>query len=692
MRLISDFPWWCALLCLLCGVAYSLALYGIGRRTDAFSPRLRWTLAALRCVAVTLIALLLLAPMARRETTRKEKPIILVAQDNSQSILLTADSLRIRNAYAEAMTDLIDNLKKDYDVRCYTFGTSLREGDTLSYDEAATDMGDALSQLSQRYANRNVGALLLASDGIFNQGVNPTTLCQGLPYPIYTVGLGDTAIRRDARIAHLRYNTIATLSNQFPLEITVGATRLQGVQRTLTVSHNGTTLFSKTLTYTSADYSATEQVLLAADKPGLQTYTIAIAAADGEVSLRNNTRTITIEVLDGHQRVAILAAAPHPDVAALSRSLESNLNYEVESMLAADFKGKAEDYDLLILHNLPARGQALPSWMERLEVPTLFVLGSQTDLSRFNNMRLGLEINARIQKTNEVTPLLNNAFALFALDEETQQRLERFPPLSSPFGDYKTAPNTQTLFTARLGTVQSGLPLVAFAQKGGTRFGFVCGEGLWRWRMADYGANQSHDAFDALVNKMVTYTAMQAHKEKLHVECDRLFRAGEAVVLDAMLYDDNFEPLNKPELTLTLTGDALPQAKEYLFNRTANAYSLHLGRLDPGRYAYQAATTYNGQPLTAKGTFSVEALQLEDLTLVADHSLLNTLSQSTSGALLSPDSLALLPDMLRQRDDIKTILSSHTRYTSLLSLPWLFILIVVLLGGEWILRKYNGTL
>lgn len=675
MRIILDLPWPYLLLCLLCGAAYAAVFYFLGRRTDSFSRPVRWGLAAVRFLAVALIASLLLAPMVKREVHQKEKPIILVAQDNSQSIALAGDSLELSPTLKE--------LERDYELHCYTFGESLREGATVDYHEAATDMAAALSDLRSRYEGRNVGALLLVSDGIFNQGLNPVSLCEGSPYPIYAVGMGDTAVRRDAAVVHLRYNRLAYLGNQFPLEATVGATKLKGNTRTLTVQHNGRTLYSKPITYTSDDFSATESIILTADQPGLQSYTVRIAECDGEVSTVNNQRTITIEVIDGHEKVLILAASPHPDVAALRQALEANQNYEVATSLLSDFHGRLSDYDLLVLHNLPSHQAevALPP-----QVPVLFVLGQQTDLQRFNNLHLGLEIVARIAQFNESFPQSNQAFALFSIRDDLMQRIEGFPPLLSPFGDYRHGANTQSIITARIGTVQSGLPLVAFSQKGGTRYGFICGEGVWRWRLADYASNQSHEAFNTLVTKAVVYTSMKAGKERFHVEAKALYRAGEEVTIDASLYDDNFELVNGPEVELTLEG------KKYLFNRTGSAYSLNLGTLDPGNYSYTATTTFNRQRLTAHGTFSVEELQIEDLTLVANHGLLNTLAQQTGGRLLPKDSLALLPQWLRERDDVRTVIYSHTRYSSLLDLPWLFLLILLLLGGEWIIRKYHGEI
>ena len=103
-------------------------------------------------------------------------------------------------------------------------------------------------------------------------------------------------------------------------------------------------------------------------------------------------------------------------------------------------------------------------------------------------------------------------------------------------------------------------------------------------------------------------------------------------------------------------------------------------------------TGSTGKQFTVTGSFVVEEVNLEELQLVADHSLLNTLTQMTGGQMLYPDQLEDFPQLLEQRDDVMPVIYSQTRYTDWLQLPLLFVLIVVLLGSEWVIRKYNGEI
>lgn len=702
MSIIVDYPWYFLVFCLLLGVAYAALLYWIGfrRRERDFSRRLSIVLSLLRTFAVAAVAFLLFSPLVKRESSRKEKPIVILAQDNSKSLDYCPDSAFYHDGFLKDMDELSNSLSRDFEVVRYSFGSQIRqlaenEGNTLTYSDEMTDMAAIVKDVSERFFHRNLGAVVIASDGIYNTGANPIGAAASLPCPVYTIAMGDTVLHPDAAVVNVRYNRLAFLGNKFPLEITVNADRLQGQSSSLTVSLEGRKLFSKQLQFNSQRFSATETVIIDADRAGLYNYVVEIAPVANEKSTRNNRRVIPIEVIDGHQKIAIIAAAPHPDVAALKAAVESNQNYEVETFLAADFNKNPRDYNLLILHQLPSRVAGIALDVPKLVqsgTPALFILGSQSDLARLNSLHSGLEIYSRIDRQNEAAPLINSNFTYFTLDDGVAGRIAQFPPLTSPFGEYKLSGNAQTLFNARIGSVNSGLPLVAVTQLQDRRYAFIAGEGLWRWRLADWQANASHDNFDALINKLVIFTAVQANGERFRVEADNIFSESQSVVIEAQLYNENYEPVNQPDVELTVRNHASPEGSKYLMNRTASAYSINLGALPSGSYSYTASTRLGGKSYTASGSFLVEDLQLESLITVADHSLLATLAASTGGAVTDAHNVGQMADMLRQRDDLKTVVYSEVSYSDMLNLPLVLVLIILLLAAEWVLRKYNGTL
>lgn len=660
--ILTDYPWYFIMLCLLAGALYAAVLYFVGR--TPFARGLRWGLTVLRFLSVSAIAFLLMAPMSKQTVNERQKPHLVLAQDVSLSVRQSTDS-------SFALADLQPELEEHFRISYIPFG-----------DANSTNIGAVLD----RFRGDDVAALVLASDGIHNRGANPTSAAERLPFPVYCIALGDTTPQRDALLANLRCNRIAMQGNTFPVEVTLSARLLGGHSSSLTLTGADNRLLDKQrIDYTDDNYSTTLSLKLTADKPGLQRFTLHLAPVDDEVNLQNNTLTFYVDVIDTRQRIALIANAPHPDLATIKRALESNPNYQVDIIAADDAEsGKwkpDDDCSLAILHNLPSQRHTSIAYASAL--PQLFVIGLQTDLPRFNSLHTGLEITAKTSSANEVTALRNPAFSLFNLDEADFDALEAFPPLTAPFGEARLTADVQTLLTAQLGHLNTRLPLIAATAQGSQRRSFVWGEGLWRWRLADFQAHESFAHFDHLISQMVAFTAIQASRNRLQVEAERSYAEGESVTLHAVLYNEAFEPVNGPEVALSLTGDSL--RADYTFRREAGGYSLTLPPMREGLYRYRA--TADG--LSAEGSFAVEASNLEMQRTTADHTLLATLASLTGGLMLSPDQTDALSSQL---STIKPTIYTHTRFVEFLRVPLVLILIVLLLAIEWVLRKYNGEL
>jgi hypothetical protein len=128
----------------------------------------------------------------------KEKPVIIIAQDNSQSIVKTIDSSYYRSEYIDNLKHLIKQLSSDYEVVSYTFGQGVTSGDEKKldpgFDENQSNISEMLQYVGEAYEGCNVGAVILATDGIYNKGLNPIAAARRLSFPIYTIAMGDTTI------------------------------------------------------------------------------------------------------------------------------------------------------------------------------------------------------------------------------------------------------------------------------------------------------------------------------------------------------------------------------------------------------------------------------------------------------------------------------------------------------------------
>lgn len=196
LNITFEYPAWLIIVCLLAGIGYAIALYYRDKATAEFSTWARRGLFALRSVAVFFIALLLLGLLIKTSGSNVEKPIIVFAQDNSQSVAGGADSAFYKTEYAAKLKDFFEKAGEKYDLKVLSFGDNITEQQSFNYKEKQTDISAVVDEVQNRYANRNVGAVILASDGIFNRGSSPVYAAEKLNFPFYTIALGDTTVKK----------------------------------------------------------------------------------------------------------------------------------------------------------------------------------------------------------------------------------------------------------------------------------------------------------------------------------------------------------------------------------------------------------------------------------------------------------------------------------------------------------------
>ena len=692
INFLFDYPSWLILVCVLTGLAYAALLYYRNRQAP-FSPVMTRLLALVRFVAVTFLALLLLAPFVERTTRDVEDPIVIFLQDNSSSLLFAEDSVFYHDEYIPQLEEFMGAISEKHQPVLYTFGEEFSEDGIIDFSERVTNMSEPFRELESRYSNRNVGAVIMAGDGLYNRGINPVYAAANLPYPVYTMALGDTLPRRDVILKEVNHNQVTYLGNVFPVEIEVEALESDGLASDLTISRNGEELHAERIVFSSDHHTETISLHLEADQAGMQQYEASLSPVEDEVSLDNNHQSFFIDVIDGRQQVLILAAAPHPDAGALKESLKQNDHYEARVVLADDFDGSAEAYDLVVMHQLPATRQPATAILEDFAeagTPVLFFIGAKTDLEAFNRLDHGLQINPRSEDMAESHPVYNQGFPLFSSGENTVRLIDQLPPLHTPFAEYQMPSGSHVMLYQRIGQVETEDPLLVFSESAERRFGVVTGEGIWRWRLHTFMRQGAHQAFDEMLTSTVQYLALQEDRSLFRVDGPDLVYENEPARFDAELYNRSYELVNEPEVQLVITNDEGVDFP-YTMGRTSNAYRLNAGTFEPGTYNWEARVSHGGETYNADGVFSVSALDLEGLRTVADHHLLYDLAETTGGEMFYPGEWDEMASHIMNRDDISPRMFTQREFTEVIDLKWLFFVLLILLTVEWFVRKRSGS-
>ena len=408
-------PWY-LLLCLLLGAGYAYFLY---------SPNYKWSkninllLSALRFAVASITAFLLLNLLLRLVTQTTEKRSIVLAIDNSQSIASERkNSIEdLKNKLAAIKKNLAD---KDIDVSIQTLDNSVTDLDSLKFNVPSSNLNELLGDLKNNFEGRNLTDIILISDGIYNQGASPAS--SKYPFQIHTIGVGDTIPKKDVFVKNVFTNKVAYLGNEFPISADIVGNGFAGKTASVSLKFGNQVLDTKIITFTNDKALNTVDFKATAKVKGLQHYTIEVAVLSGEFSTKNNKREVYIEVIDGKEKILLLALAPHPDIKALKNIIEKNENFELDIKILGQYTPGAEvekKYDLVILHQLPeyfSTGNDLIQKYLKQNTPVFFFLANQSSTAQLNNLQEVYKINSGAGQTDKVTGIFNPNFKLVNLE------------------------------------------------------------------------------------------------------------------------------------------------------------------------------------------------------------------------------------------------------------------------------------
>tara|TARA_B100000683_G_scaffold37094_3_gene32516 strand:+ start:4997 stop:7012 length:2016 start_codon:yes stop_codon:yes gene_type:complete len=669
-NITTELPIIYSILCLLMGVIYSYFLYN--KHTFEGKSWLPKLMAFLRFIVIFILTFFFLEPFVSSLMIDKEKPIIVVGVDQSESIQGEAQLPDLQAGIKE----LQNNLADDYQVDLYGVGTNTTLLDSFQYEDKTSNYSSFFQQLSDVYSHRNVAAVIFASDGLYNQGSNPLYADYPFQAPLYTIALGDTTPQKDIRISKLYHNDLVFLGNSFPLKISVQTQFCAGEKVNLTVWKEQNLLYQETLLVSEANQRFQTDVLLSADEVGMHRYQVRLFSLNGEKNTYNNTEDFFVEILESRQKILLLTESVHPDIFALTTAIEQNDNYEVHQHFVKEFKGDYSSYSLLIAFHTEVNEAPLPIW---------YVWGANATTQQTDWMQL----NAYEGISSEV--LVNSEeFSYFQMDEEWDAWAQQLPPLVVPFADINYLMDYQNVFSQKEKGIATNRPILSFHKGQEHRQALWLGEGLWKWRLFEYAQNESHELLDGLIQQCVQFLAVKEDKRLFRVNLPKKIHEHEDLSISAQLYDANYELFNDPDVTISLRNS---EGYEFAFtlNKTVQSYELVISDLEEGQYHYESKVISSGEEHVRTGHFTVIPLQLEQRQKQANHQLLYKLANMHEGTLFYVSEIDDIQQSIN-RLETKTISYSRVHLSELLNQRWIFILLLVFLSLEWFLRKRNGSI
>ena len=165
--------------------------------------------------------------------------------------------------------------------------------------------------------------------------------------------------------------------------------------------------------------------MLPANSVGLQTFTAVLAPVSGEKNTYNNSKKFAVEVLDQKTEVAIITSLNHPDIGALKRSIETNVQRKV-TIVAPQKTSDLQKYNVLVYYQPNALFKSVFELNKKLQINTFTITGNSTDFNFLNQVQNQVSFDMVAQKEDYLS-IFDANFNLFAIDNIG---FESFPPLA----------------------------------------------------------------------------------------------------------------------------------------------------------------------------------------------------------------------------------------------------------------------
>jgi uncharacterized membrane protein len=726
----SGWPIW--LLVLLAALAAVAVAVSLNRSHQGLELPKLVTLGVLETAVLVLALVLLWRPALLSQTLKPQQNSVAVVLDTSASMGYgEADESRLQQATAALDRGALPALRREFDVNLYAFA-----GDTVeipSLDKvpapgAKTRIGDALLSVLRGARSGALGAVVLVSDGDDNSNeLDAARIAEIASYgvPVHTIGVGREQIPEDLELEDVDIAEQglpgATMSAQ------VSVKHAQGGNVNLKVSDGDAILASKTIALPNQPGVTTRSVDLDIREPGLKDLRFTLDPLPGERNLVNNTQQRPLEVPDQRRHILYIEGEPRWEYKFIRRALDEKAPIRVASMLrttpnkfyrqgietpdelANGFPADEETlfkYDALVIGSyeaaaLTAEQQQLIRDFVSRRGGTLLMLGGRRGLADggWGATVVADVLPARLPNVDNGPSFVRSPAKAVLTEEGARSPVTRLdmddaanrtawtemPEIADFEHVDALKPGAITLLEADFQGKRE--PLLVSQHYGLGNAYILATGGTWRWQMQLPHEDLRHEMFW----RQLLQTIATSAPAPVTLTTDRAFYGDETrVTLRAEIKDKHFEPAASAKVALDIDGPGGASSIEMTqVPGEAGVYRATYDAEAPGAYRF-AVKAQNGED--DLGTAEVAVRRQDD---VAEHfhveqnrALLERLAAATGGRYFALADVGQLPEAVRFSEAGVV----ERQILDLWNMPIAFLLLLLLKGGEWLLRLRWGRL
>lgn len=671
------------------------------------SPLFKYFLITLRALTLALILVVIFEPVIAIKYVEEENPKTFVFVDESRSIV-NADSV----SKAEEIKNILSELanKSNNEIKFYSFASKI---DSLAVDKineldftgGLTNLNSVINFLNSK--KENIVSAVLISDGIITDGSTPVYEAAKLPFPLFTIGVGDTTDRNDININKVLRNDFIYAQKHTIITANILNKGFENKTVTVGLLENNKLIGQKNIELTESGINKVEFEY----KPksaGEKKLTIDVSRLEGEVTFANNSNSFFINVLDNKVKILLIAGAPSEDLSFIKNSLKSDKNLEVNSItqisqnkfLEGDnFNSKIDSADVLYLIGFPAANSPaqlinkIAEAVKNKNKPFFISLAPAVDMQKLKIIDSELPFSIK-QVTDEKALAqpdiidVNNSL-LKNNSANPVAEWNNLPPVTIFNSGLIPKPECEIISKVKISNIPVNMPLILSRVAGGSRSLAITASNIWRWKLQRNQIN----LFDNFMANSVKWLNTNSNRKNVEIKTTKkIFNQGEQIEFTAQVYDETFNPLDGAEVKVKIKKDKI----EDEIALTSSGFGVYEGIYQnniTGDYDFNGEAFIEQKSLGKDaGKFNISETDIEKIVTKMDKNLLTTLANSTNGKYYNLSDYKQIFNEINDKKYGKVLKKSYIQKEDLWSNEILLLLIVLLFSLEWFFRKRSGML
>jgi uncharacterized membrane protein len=721
-------------------IAFVASLFGLRR----LGPSRRRLLMVLRAIAALAVIGMLLMPAIELRAVSKVRSRVALLLDGSRSMELATSQGTRGELVGKHLSDnrpVLDRLAHDAVLEPAIFGERLRPIEGIPSrpptEDRRTDLARALGDIAFQSSGRDLGAVILYSDGTDTEGLTverATEIGSQLKAPIYAVGFGAESAAADLAIRRVIGDDFAFVHNTVTLDVEIEERGLGLSSAAVTLKRDGNVIATKDVSF-DARGRATVSFEFKPNRIGKVAYQVSVPVQHGEAVSSNNARSFVLKVIRDRIRVLQVAGRPSWDERFLREMLKRNPNVDLISFFILRettdlqkasqeelalipfpvnelFTNELDSFDVVIYQNFTYRPYRMAQYLENIKEYVergghgfMMIGGDEsfedgwyagTAVGDILPVRVGgaqpwdpAEYRPRLTKEGRRHPIT----LIGEPGEPPEAVYQRLPLLAGLNPSLGLMPGSQALLVHP--SLPGNPPLVAIREVGEGRTMSVATDSLWFWRFVAVGEGSAGREFDRFWSSALRWLIKDPELARVRLTSERsVWALGDPVVAEARVLAADYRGLGDAEVHAQLVpvdGEHHLEPPRPVVVRTGpegNA-AISFGDVKAGTYLLRAEAKSGDERIgRAEEPVIVEAADVEVQAPFPRPDLMIALAESSGGRFID------ISDPLSNIEikDSRRVEVDRTRIVPIWDTVPAFLVLLAVLAAEWWLRRRSGLL